>query len=163
MNKTLKSLIFLYWPYADFQNVNKTFSFEILQIPQLKFRIFYEPKEKFIEIDFGHRNHRRSVLDVEKREKRSKISKNIQIIIEISPNFISTYSECELIDQEYSMNRSFFHQLIQQVSNQSEMIYNRRSVAVLFNESIEEVAKNLLCNKLDSNDGKLRSVRLTYK
>jgi hypothetical protein len=64
---------------------------------------------------------------------------------------ITCYVNCELIDQEFILDTIYIHNVIQKVIhiNENQYEYNRRSTFILLNESIEQIAANFFCLRLD--------------
>jgi hypothetical protein len=132
-------------------NINKTNT--IFNIPELKFHIEYSPTEHLFTIQFNHENH---TLHAEKSTDRLLTSKtNLVFFIHITPTMITCYVNCELTDQEYLIDSFYIEKLIEQISNYDKYEYNRQSTLILFNKSIEQIATNVFCSKLDKKNEEL--------
>ena len=75
---------------------------------------------------------------------------------------ITCYVNCELTDQEFIIDSSYIQSIIRQTMDKSIynqyneqkqiMEYDRQSTIILFNKSIEQVAANFFCLKLDKKN-----------
>jgi hypothetical protein len=66
---------------------------------------------------------------------------------------ITSYVNCELIDQEFIIDSFYIQNIIQYMNNNNkEYEYNRQSTLILFNKSIDQIAANFFCLKLDKKN-----------
>ena len=72
---------------------------------------------------------------------------------------ISCYVNCELTDQEFIIDSTYVQNIIRQTMYKTSlnehkqiMEYDRQSTLVLFNQSIEQIAANFFCLKLDKKN-----------
>ena len=63
---------------------------------------------------------------------------------------ITCYVNCELTDQEFVIDSVYLQNIIREsMAAQQTIQFNRQSTLVLFNRTIEQVAANFFCLKLD--------------
>jgi hypothetical protein len=68
---------------------------------------------------------------------------------------ITCYVNCELTDQEFIIDSLYVQNIIQQTMNNQKyegkqfIEYDRQSTLILFNKTIEQIAANFFCLKLD--------------
>ena len=63
---------------------------------------------------------------------------------------ITCYVNCELTDQEFVIDSVYLQNIIREsMAVQQTIQFNRQSTLVLFNRTIEQVAANFFCLKLD--------------
>lgn len=67
---------------------------------------------------------------------------------------ISCYVNCELTDQEYLVDSVYTQNLLRQMmeKERTSMEYDRQSTLILFNSSIEQIARKFFCLKLDGRN-----------
>jgi hypothetical protein len=67
---------------------------------------------------------------------------------------ITCYVNCELIDQEFILDTFYIQNIIQKIIhiNENQYEYNRRSTLIVINQSIEQIAVNFFCSKLDKKN-----------
>jgi hypothetical protein len=72
---------------------------------------------------------------------------------------ITCYVNCELTDQEFIIDSMYVQNIIRQTMYKTSlneykqvMEYDRQSTLVLFNQSIEQIAANFFCLKLDKKN-----------
>jgi hypothetical protein len=66
---------------------------------------------------------------------------------------ITCYVNCELTDQEFIIDSLYIQNIIRQTIEQKQIIeYNKQSTLILFNKSIEQIAANFFCSKLDKKN-----------
>jgi len=77
---------------------------------------------------------------------------------------ITCYVNCELIDQEFILDTSYIENLIEQIrNNNNQYEYNRQSTLILFNKSIDQIATNFFCLKLDKKNEDLLPDKYTLR
>ncbi|CAF0769142.1 unnamed protein product [Adineta steineri] len=150
------SLTIIYKPNIDKINVNKTSFYTILNIPQLKFHIQYYPKEHLFNIRFNNENRTQFVLFADKSADRI-FSSNASLIIflHITSTMITCYVNCELTDQELIIDSFYVQNIIRQIMDNNQHEYNRQSTLILYNKSIDQIAANFFCLKLDKKNEEL--------
>jgi hypothetical protein len=65
---------------------------------------------------------------------------------------ISCYVNCELTDQEFLVDTLYVQNIIRQTMEKQFIDYDRQSTLILFNKSIDQIAANLFCLKLDKKN-----------
>ena len=70
---------------------------------------------------------------------------------------ISSYVNCELIDQEFIIDTFYTENLIHKINNyeHKHKAYNRQSTLILFNKLIDQIATDFFCLKLDKKTADL--------
>ena len=136
-------------------NINQT-NTTIFSIPELKFHIQYSPTEHLFTIQFNHENRTQFVIHFDKPSDRLLTSKtNLIIFLHITSTMITSYVNCELADQEYITDSFYIQNLIEQIINNKKYEYNRQSTLILFNKSIDQIANDFFCSKLDKKNEEL--------
>ena len=136
----------------------------IINVSQFSFHIRYYPKEHLFYIQFNHENRTQFLLYADKStdlitSDNSTFNNNNQssavvLFLHITPMMISCYVNCELTDQEFIIDSLYVQNIIRQtMDNQKQFIeYDRQSTLVLFNQSIEQIAANFFCLKLEKKN-----------
>ncbi len=65
---------------------------------------------------------------------------------------ISCYVNCELTDQEFLVDTLYVQNIIRQTMEKQFIDYDRQSTLILFNKSIDQIAANMFCLKLDKKN-----------
>jgi hypothetical protein len=77
---------------------------------------------------------------------------------------ITCYVNCELIDQEFILDTFYIENIIEQIINNNKNYdYNRQSTLILFNKSIEQIAANFFCLKLDKKNQDLLPDKYAFR
>lgn len=122
---------------------------------QYAFQIRYYSKEHLFYIQFNNENHTQFVLYADKSQENSNQTSDVILFLHITPLMITCYVNCELTDQEFIVDSLYIQNIIRQtmkksMDNPKEIIeYDQQSTLVLFNKSIEQIAANFFCLKLD--------------
>jgi hypothetical protein len=127
----------------------------IFNIPQLNFHIQYSPTEHLFNIRFNNENRTQFLLYAEKSIDRILSSNNSLIIfLHITSTMITSYINCEFIDQEFIIDAFYIQNIIHKIMNldKNQYEFNRQSTLILFNQSIDQIAENFFCSKLDKKN-----------
>ncbi|CAF1268622.1 unnamed protein product, partial [Adineta steineri] len=144
------SLTIIYKPYiSQFNNT-------ILNVSRLAFHIRYYPKEHLFHMQFNNENRTQFILYADKSTGFSTPNNTI-LFLHITSTMITCYVNCELTDQEFIIDSSYVQNIIRQIINENDeqkllIQYDRQSTLILFNKSIDQVAANFFCLKLDKNN-----------
>ncbi len=86
---------------------------------------------------------------------------------------ITCYVNCELTDQEFIIDSLYIQNIIRQTMDktiesqrfdQKQIIeYNKQSTLILFNKSIEQIAANFFCLKLDKKNQDLLPDKYAFR
>jgi hypothetical protein len=131
-----------------------------VNIPQLAVHIRYFPNEHFFQIRFNNENRTQFILYADKSSQRSLFNASTMVLfLHITPTMITCYVNCELTDQEFIVDSLYVQNIIRQtmektnLNEQKQFVeYDRHSTLVLFNKSIEQIAANFFCLKLDKKN-----------
>ena len=133
-------------------------------------QIHYYPFEHLFHIRLNNENRTQVILyadkatDLVQTNQTGSTQHATVLFLHITPAMISCYVNCELTDQEFILDSMYVQTMIRQMmerTNTGEQIdsqvmeYNRQSTLVLFNKSIEQVAANFFCTKLDKKHEEL--------
>jgi hypothetical protein len=157
------SFTIIYKPNIVQLNDNETNFRTIVSISQFAVSIRYYPKEHLFHIQFNNENRTQFILYADKstdlntsQESLTNNSQplNVVLFLHITPTMITCYVNCELTDQEFIIDSLYVQNIIRQTmdkttQNQQIMEYDRQSTLILFNKSIEQIAANFFCLKLD--------------
>jgi hypothetical protein len=147
------SLTIIYKPTIDNINTNKTSFYTIFNIPQLKFHIQYYPSEHLFNIRFNNKNHTQFILYADKSTDRILSPNNsLVVFLHITSTMITCYVNCELTDQEFIIDSVYIQNIMRQIMDNNQYEYNRRTTLILFNKSIDHIAANFFCLKLDKKN-----------
>jgi hypothetical protein len=139
------------------------------------FQIHYYHREHLFHIRFNNENRTQLILYADKATERissnpsvhhslfntSQLPSTLVLFLHITPTLISCYVNCELTDQEFIVDSNYLQNILRQTMNYKEqqqqqpVEYNRQSTLVLFNRSIEQIAANFFCSKLDKKNDEL--------
>lgn len=166
------SVTIIYKPNIGQSDNSETNFRTLLNVPEFAFHIRYYPKEHLFHIQFNNENQTQFILYADKstdllssqRSSEESVSNNtlsstVMLFIHITPTMITCYVNCELTDQEFIIDSIYVQNIIRQmmyktINNQQYeekqiMEYDRQSTLILFNKSIEQIAANFFCLKLD--------------
>ncbi|CAF1300747.1 unnamed protein product [Rotaria sp. Silwood1] len=169
------SLTIIYKPNVAQLDDSRTNFHTILNVSQFGFYILYYPKEHLFSIRFNNENRTQIILYADKatdllnsRSKSQESSSNnnllstVILFIHITPTMITCYVNCELTDQEFIIDSLYVQNIIrqtmyktlnnQQYEDKQIMEYDRQSTLILFNKSIDQIAANFFCLKLDKKN-----------
>lgn len=142
----------------------------IVKVAQLAVQIHYYPFEHLFHIRFNNENRTQVILYADKAtdfvpaNQNGSTSNSMVLFLHITPSMVSSYVNCELTDQEFILDSMYVQNIIRQMNektNAGELIdpqvmeYHRQSTLVVFNKSIEQVAANFFCTKLDKKHEEL--------
>lgn len=142
------SVTIVYKPNIDSNRI-------IVNISQFGFSIHYYQKEHLFYIQFNNENRTQILLYADKTTDVSPVSQenqtsNTMLFLHITPMMITCYVNCELTDQEFVIDSVYLQNIIREsMAVQQTIQFNRQSTLVLFNRTIEQVAANFFCLKLD--------------
>ena len=119
----------------------------------MTFSIRYHPTEHFFDVRFRDENRTQFLLYADKSTVVEHLV-TTTLFLHITPLMINCYINCELTDQEYLVDSLYTQNLIRQMMNndRTSMKYDRESTLILFNTSIETIARKFFCLKLDENN-----------
>ncbi|CAF3818605.1 unnamed protein product [Adineta steineri] len=155
------SLTIIYKPHiSQFNNT-------ILNVSQLAFHIRYYPKEHLFHLQFNNENRTQFILYAGKSTDTSTPNNTI-LFLHITSTMITCYVNCELTDQEFIIDSSYVQNIIRLIMNGNNeqkllMQYDRQSTLILFNKSIDQVAANFFCLKLDKDNEDLLPDKYTLR
>ena len=134
----------------------------------MAFEVRYYPRERLFHVRFNNENRTQFVLYADKTtdllnaNSSTNPSSAIVLFLHITPTLISCYVNCELTDQEFVVDSAYVQTIIRQTISRQEyheqhrfVEYHRQSTLVLYNKSIEHVASNFFCVKLDKKNEEL--------
>jgi hypothetical protein len=67
----------------------------------------------------------------------------------ITATMLTSYVNCELVDQEFVRDSTHLQDIIASMRDTNQPIYDRQSTLIVLDQSIERVAGDLHCSKLD--------------
>ncbi|CAF0867617.1 unnamed protein product [Rotaria sordida] len=172
---TSDSLTIIYKPNIAQLDDSETNFRTILNVPQFAFNVLYYPKEHLFNIRFNNENRTQVILYADKstdllnsrsKSQESSLNNNllstIILFIHITPTMITCYVNCELTDQEFIIDSFYVQNIIrqtmdktlnnQQYDEKQIIEYDRQSTLILFNTSIDQIAANFFCLKLDKKN-----------
>ncbi|CAF2036642.1 unnamed protein product [Rotaria magnacalcarata] len=175
LEMTSDSFSIIYKPNIDRLHDSKTNFRTILNVSQFAFHIRYYPNEHLVQIRFNNENRTQFILYADKSTDRlnsrgtaeesltnNNLSSTVILFIHITPTMITCYVNCELTDQEFIIDSLYVQNIIrqtmdktinhQQYEDRQIMEYDRQSTLILFNKSIEQIAANFFCLKLDQKN-----------
>ena len=138
----------------------------------MAFQVRYYPHEHLFHIRFNNGNRTQFILYADKATDLVGSSNGshastpkVVLFLHITPTLISCYVNCELTDQEFVIDSNYVQNIIRQTMDRSThderhdekqaLEYHRQSTLVLFNQSIEQVAANFFCLRLDKKNEEL--------
>lgn len=75
------------------------------------------------------------------------------IFLHVTSSMITSYVNCEFIDQEFIVDSLYMENIIRQImQNINQHEYNHRSTLILFNKTIEQIGEIFFCIKLDKKN-----------
>ena len=152
-------------PLDDDESVFAT----ILNVPHMALQVRYYPHEHLFHIRFNNGNRTQFILYADKAtdligSSNASTSKTV-LFLHITPTLISCYVNCELTDQEFVIDSNYVQNIIRQTmernahderdAEKQAVAYHRQSTLLLFNQSIEQVAANFFCLRLDKKNEEL--------
>jgi hypothetical protein len=123
----------------------------IINVSQFAFHIRYYSNEHLFYIQFNNENRTQLILYADKSTDLNS-SSTIVLFLHITPMMISCYVNCELTDQEFLVDTLYVQNIIRQTMEKQFIDYDRQSTLILFNKSIDQIAANLFCLKLDKKN-----------
>lgn len=158
-------------PLDDDQSVFAT----ILNVPHMALQVRYYPHEHLFHVRFNNGNRTQFILYADKATdligssnastSSNSLTSRIVLFLHITPTLISCYVNCELTDQEFVIDSNYVQNIIRQTMERSAyddrdvekqaLAYHRQSTLLLFNQSIEQVAANFFCLRLDKKNEEL--------
>jgi hypothetical protein len=139
-------------------NQSETNFLTIINVSQFAFHIRYYPTEHLFYIQFHNENRTQLILYADKSIDLNS-SSTVVLFLHITPMMISCYVNCELTDQEFLVDSLYVQNLIRQtmeksIENQRKKFieYDQQSTLILFNKSIDQIATNFFCLKLDKKN-----------
>ncbi len=165
----------IYKPNIGQLEDNETNFRDVLNVSQFAFHIRYYPKEHLFHIRFNNENRTQFILYADKSTdllsssstlngslSNNSPSSTVVLFLHITPTMITCYVNCELTDQEFIIDSSYVQNIIRQTMDKSIhnqqyeqkpiMEYDRQSTLILFNKSIDQIAANFFCLKLDKKN-----------
>ncbi|CAF0831820.1 unnamed protein product [Didymodactylos carnosus] len=137
----------------------------VVNLTHYKFQISFYHTERLFHIST---NDNRTNL-ILYGDKTNDIQKNSSLLtdilfLHITPTTITCYVNCELTDSEYVIDYNYLHFLIKQTAaitasennnNHRQLVYDKQSTLIIYNQSIEQIASNFLCLRLDKKNEEL--------
>ena len=114
------------------------------------FHLEYQPDEHLFRIQSNDQNRTQFVLYADKAADPIRTPKSTQLFfVYVTPTMLTSYLNCELVDQEFVRDSTHLQDMIAGVRNTNESIYNRQSTLIVLDQSIDKIAGDLHCSKLD--------------
>jgi hypothetical protein len=137
----------------------------ILAVPELNVDIQYDPMEDLVRLRWTNSTRADAILYVNKvADRRLPSNRMSTISIDITMTRITSYVNCEFIDEELLVGTStIIENLLKRINNDKQLFYNRQSTLILFNQSIDSIAANLYCSNLDRQHDELLPDKLIFR
>lgn len=143
--------------------------YTVISADKMALEIRYYPKECLFHLRLNNENRTQIVLYADKKTDlingttNFKLNSTALLFIHITPTLVSCYVNCELTDQEYIVDSTYLQTIIRQTIQRNEyheekprfIQYHRQSTLIIYNQTIEHVATNFFCLRLEKKNEEL--------